>query len=187
MSSKILRTISFDLSTEGLNKAISEVKQFRKDLERMCQDLARNLTAEGVEIAKMQVISMDAEFTGYLEESLQGVYFAEERCGYVFTDIYYAIFVEYGTGFKGASESYPGEYPPGYQPDGMGHGAAGWWYPAPWGWYIPKKAKNAEYETGVPLAWTNGMYPRPFMLNTLRWLEEAAEREGIRMFRNYAG
>ena len=180
MSAKVLKTISMDLSTASIRNAIREVRQFRRDLTRMCEELARHLVKEGVEIAKMQVVSMDAMFTGYLEQSIQGVYFAEEHCGYVYTDIYYALFVEYGSGYQGTTESYPGTYPPGYKPDETGHGPAGWWYPAPWGWYIPK---NGD----APLAWTNGMVPRPFMYNTMRWLEEAAEREGIKMFRSYAG
>lgn len=193
MSAKVLKTISMDLSTASIRNAIREVQKFKRDLTSMCEELARHLVKEGVEIAKMQVVSMDAVFTGYLEQSMQGVYFAEERCGYVYTDMYYALFVEYGSGYMGTTAEYPGTYPPGYKPDETGHGPEGWWYPAPWGFYIPKEVKDPKTgakttnKDNVKFAWTNGMIPRPFMYNTMRWLEEAAEREGIKMFRSYAG
>lgn len=174
MSSKTLKKIDMSLSTESIENAIKQIKQFQKDLVEMCSDLARKLVQDGIEIAKMQVVSMDAVFTGYLEQSIQGVYFAEEHCGVIFSDVPQAIFVEYGTGFEGASEKYPGEYPEGYEPDQTGHGKEGWWYPAPWGWYVPKG--------GDRLAWSKGMLPRPFMYNTLTWLAEIAATEGINMF-----
>lgn len=180
--SKILRTIDMDLSPQSINNAIREISAFQRQLRDQCEDLVKNLVAQGIEIAKMQVISMDALFTGFTEQSIQGVYFAEERCGIIYSDVPQALFVEYGTGYVGAGktgfETYPGTYASGYKPDEMGHGSKGWWYPAPWGWYIPKKGKGK----GVTFAWTRGMPARPFMYNTLRMLEEVAEKEGIRMF-----
>lgn len=176
MSTKTLKTISMDLSTDSIDRAIKQVKRFQDDLRRMCEELVQKLVADGIEIARMQVVSFEAVFTGYLEQSIQGVYFASEHCGVIYSDVYYAIFVEYGSGYQGTTEDYPGEYPEGYKPDESGHGEQGWWYPAPWGYYIPKG--------GDPLAWSNGMVPRPFMYNTLRWLEEAAAKEGINMFRS---
>ena len=57
---KVLKTIQMDLSAKSIQNAIREVEKFRKDLQNMCQELARRLTAEGAEIARMQVVSMDA-------------------------------------------------------------------------------------------------------------------------------
>jgi len=184
MSTKILKTINMDLSTKSIENAIREIRKFRKDLERMCEDLAKKLTMQGVEIAKMQVVSMDAWFTGELEESIQGVYFAEEHCGVIYTDCPHALFVEFGTGYAGEQGTqHPWHSDYEWQHDVNEHGAKGWWYPAPFGWWVPKKGKHA----GETMAWTQGMVSRPFMYNTMRWIEEAAEREGIRMFRTYAG
>ena len=56
----MLKTIQMDLSAKSIQNAIREVEKFRKDLQNMCQELARRLTAEGAEIARMQVVSMDA-------------------------------------------------------------------------------------------------------------------------------
>ena len=179
MSYKILKTISMDLTFASINRAIVEVNRFKRELERMCEDLARNLTKEGIEIAKMQVVSMDAWFTGELEDSIKGVYFAEEHCGVIYTDCPHALFVEYGTGIVGADNPHPEAAEAEWDYDVNGHGEQGWWYPAPFGWYIPRKT-TSQY------AWTKGMPSRPFMYNTMRWIEEAAEREGIKMFRGYA-
>lgn len=184
MSSKILKTINMTLDPKSIAKAIKEVRKFQDDLKRMCMDLADKLTAEGAEIAKMQVVSLDAVMTAELEHSIRGVYYRDKHCGIIFTDIPYAVYVEFGTGIVGESSPHElaGESGISWEYDKNGHGLKGWWYPAPWGWWIPTEGKYA----GEPMAWTQGMPARPFMYNTLRWLEEAAEREGIRMFRNSA-
>ena len=183
MSAKVLKTINMDLSAKSIQNAIREVEKFRKDLQNMCQELAQRLTAEGAEIARMQVVSMDAWFTGELEASIQGVYFAEEHCGVIYTDCPHALFVEFGTGIVGESgPQHPWNSEYEWEHDTNGHGINGWWYPAPWGWWVPKKGKHA----GETMAWTDGMVSRPFMYNTMVWIREAAEREGIRMFRDYA-
>lgn len=184
MSSKILKTINMTLDPKSIAKAIKEVRQFQDDLKEMCMDLAAKLTAEGAEIAKMQVVALDAVMTSGLESSIRGIYYRNEHCGIISTDVPYAVYVEFGTGMVGDITFHDLSGAPNieWNYDINGHGEEGWWYPAPWGWWIPTKGKYA----GEPMAWTQGMPARPFMYNTLRWLEEAAEREGIRMFRNSA-
>ena len=183
--SKILRHIDIDLTPASINHAIREIELFRKQLEEQLSDLVKLLVDEGTEIAKMQVVSMNAVFTGALEQSIRGVFYKNRSCGVIFSDVPHAIYVEYGTGYNGAGggesdisggwDTYPGDLPPGYKPDATGHGSAGWWYPAPWGWYIPKGSNTK-------LAWTRGMPSRPFLYNTLRWLEEAAPERASNMF-----
>ena len=158
MSYKVLKSISMDLSTKSINAAIREIKSFQLQLKETCFELVRALTMEGAEIAKMQVASMDAVFTGELEQSIKGMFFPGERCGFVIADCPYAIYVEYGTGIVGASSPHP-EATGNWDYDVNGHGLKGWIY---------------RSDTDGEFHWTMGYVSRPFMLNTLRWLEEAA-------------
>ena len=158
MSTKILKTINLELSTQSINNAIWEIRQFRNQLRETCWELVKELTMEGAEIAKMQVASMEAVDTGYLENSIQGLFFPSERCGFVIADCPYAIYVEYGTGIIGESEPHP-EAAGNWDYDVNGHGIKGWVY---------KSDKDGKFH------WTQGYVSRPFMYNTLRWLEEAA-------------
>lgn len=160
MSYKILKDISMDLSTKSIEHAIREVKAFRDQLKASCWELVKVLTMEGAEIAKMQVASMEAVFTGELEQSIQGLFFPGERCGFVIAECPYAIYVEYGTGIIGESSPHP-EAAGKWDYDVNGHGISGWVY---------KSDVDGEFH------WTQGFISRPFMYNTLRWLEEAAPK-----------
>ena len=124
--SKILRHIDIDLTPESIKHAIHEIELLEKQLEEQMLDLVQALVSEGIEIAKMQVISMDALWTGYLEQSIQGVFFREEGCGVIFSDVPQAMYVEYGTGIEGVITPYEGDLK-GYEPDAMKHGSNGWW------------------------------------------------------------
>ena len=163
MSQKLLKNIEFELSKNDINRAIREVRHFQEELQRQCLELVRALTETGTEVAKMQVASMDAVDTGELENDIAGVFFPEERIGVVFSPTPHALFVEYGTGIVGAG-TYPsdGETPQGWEYDYNHHGNAGWVY---------KNKNDGKFY------WTRGYIARPFMLNTLRWLEEHAETE----------
>lgn len=158
MSYKVLKAIEMELSTQSINRAIREVNYFRDELRRKCWELVETLTMEGAEIAKMQVVSMDAFDTGELEQSIQGVFFPGERCGFVIAEAPYAIYVEYGTGIVGKGSPHP-DSEGKYDYDVKHHDTAGWVY---------KSDKDGQFH------WTAGYVSRPFMYNTLRWLEEAA-------------
>lgn len=180
MSSKTLRTIRFQLTPESIDKAIQELYEFQNDLQLMCEELARKLVSDGVEIARMKIVAMDAVFTGDLWRSIQGVYFEEEHCGVIFTDAPHALFVEFGTGIVGENgPHHPWQEAYGWRHDVHNHEESGWWYKAPWGWYIS--------EDGQPLAWTNGMISRPFMYETLAELEKVAQKEGLNAFAAVTG
>ncbi len=158
MSYKVLKSINMELSTQSINNAIREIREFRKQLKDICWELVKVLAMEGVEIAKMQVASLEAVDTGELENSIQGLFFPQERVGYVIADCKYAIYVEYGTGIIGQSAPHP-EAEGKWDYDVRGHGIEGWVY---------KSDKDGEFH------WTVGYISRPFMYNTMRWLEEAA-------------
>lgn len=177
-----LKTIEMTLDPASIDNAIHEVEDFRKQLEECLSELAKYLVDYGQYIAQLQLIEMDANFTGALiDEGIRGWYHKDQHCGVIYTNKPYAMFVEFGTGFVGeVSEHHPvqGEAV-GWVHDVNEHGINGWWYPAPWGWWIPSEGKYA----GKKMAWTNGMPSRPFMYNTLRELEKIAEEEGIDFFR----
>ena len=181
MSYKILKTISMELSASSINAAIREVKLFQKQLKETMNELVQKLMQEGVEIAKMQVVSMDAFDTGYLESSIhKGLFIPEWGVGWVVVDAPYAVFVEYGTGVVGAEDGHTGigdhdwndpivsmngKVYAGY--DSQGHGEAGWFY-------IDDRDGKRK--------WTKGYVSRPFMYNTMRWLEEVAPERTSEMW-----
>ena len=155
------RTIDIDLSPSGINRAIRELKQFQSDLEECCNELVRVLVEDGMTVAKMNVMSMNAVYTGSLEDSIQGVFFPGERTGVIFADAPYALFVEYGTGIVGAGSPHPGAEGVEWDYDVNSHGEKGWVY-------------YAEVDGNKRFRWTAGQPSRPFMFETMRWLEANA-------------
>lgn len=180
---RLLKTITMTLDPASIDQAIKEIYDAKKQLEECLSELAKYLTDYGQEIARMELVAMDAEFTGELiDNGILGFYNEEEHCGAVYTDKWYAMYVEFGTGFEGdVNPHHPLQKKVGWAHDVHGHGSKGWWYPAPWGWWIPKKGPNA----GKDMAWTRGMAARPFMYNTLIELERIARKEGIDFFHLY--
>ena len=158
MSYKILKTIHMELSTKSISNAIREIRDFKIQLRETCLELVKAVAMEGAEIAKMQVASMEAVDTGELEQSIQGLFFPSERLGYVIADCPYAIYVEYGTGIIGEADPHPLAAEQ-WAYDVNQHGIKGWVY---------KSDKDGEFH------WTQGYFSRPFMYNTMRWLEESA-------------
>lgn len=161
MSGKILRNIEMTLDPKSIQNAIREIMDFKEQLRQSMQELVEVLMEDGVEIAKMQLVSMDGVYTGALESSIDhGKFDPKTRSGYVFagnSSTPYAIFVEYGTGMIGAESPHP--EPNGWEYDANGHGDKGWVY---------KNDNDGKFH------WTRGYVSRPFMYNTLKWLEEAA-------------
>jgi len=166
MSYRVLKSIEMDLSSESITQAIREVGLFQQQLRAGMNALVAELVKQGTEVAKMQVVSMDAVDTGDLEKSIYGYFSAGERIGYIFAPTPYAFYVEYGTGNAAMSSPHPEQGVRGVQYDQNAHGLGGWFYPSDKGWILTKN--------GTMLAWTRGMPARPFMHNTMKWLEEAA-------------
>jgi len=161
------------LDRQSIDRAIRELQECKKQLQTALSDLAKQLTEQGVQIAKMQIASMDAVDTGALEHSVHGAYNAQDHVGYISAGegLTYAFYVEYGTGPVGEENQHPEPEKVGWEYNvGETIGinprhpewGEGWWYPGDDG-----KAH-----------WTSGQPARPFMYNTLVWLEEAAEALG---------
>lgn len=180
--SVVLRSIDMTLTPASIGNAIKELSDFKSQLEQCLSELVGYLVSYGQEVARIELVEMEAEFTGALiEEGILGFYNKDEHCGVIYSDKPYAMFVEFGTGFAGlTAPHHPMEGEVGWAHDVNNHAGVGWWYPAPWGLWIPKEGKHA----GERMAWTMGMRSRPFMYNTLRELERIAESKGIDFFRN---
>lgn len=174
MSLKTWRTINVELSTTGIDRAIREIEACKEQIVTALNELIIKLTEEGANIAKMQVASMDAVDTGELEHSIYGYFDTESRIGYIIAGAPHAFYVEYGTGPVGAANPHPDPGRAAWEYDIGPHihdgpGGRGWWYDASGDNVL---SGNGKY------AWTHGQPSRPFMYNTLVWLEEAAEALG---------
>lgn len=183
----MLETINLDcLSKSSVKRAIRQLKAYKSELTYKCQKLAESLAEKGVEIAKAEIISLDAVFTSELLESIH----SEERGSgvwVVIADSKHAIFVELGTGIVGKESPYPYEFPDGVSwdynsgstirqamEDIVIHGStfvkAGEYY-----WtYIGEDGK---------LHITKGMPSRPFMHNTANELKKIIVETAEEVFR----
>ena len=164
----VLKNITMTLDPASVARAIEAVKDFRNHLQAAMTHLIETLTEKGVEIARAELIFFwnPAYDTGALSQSLEAIMLNDKE-GVITTGITYALFVEYGTGAVGSIQSHP--EPNGYQYDTNGHGLDGWVY----------RGSDGQFH------WTAGMAARPFMYNTLRDLEEEAERIGGQVIAEY--
>ena len=156
MSQFLIRDITIDLSTASIGQAIREIERIQRRIQPAMTSLINQLAKKGVEIAKAELIFFPdpAYYTGELSDSVQMKPFDGEAA-YVYTDLYYAIFVEYGTGI--------------FNPDSA-RGFEGWVY---------FNNRDGHFH------WTNGMAPRPFMGLTLYDLETEAKASGGRIIAEY--
>ena len=170
--SKVLKTIDFELTPSSINSAIRELKRFQEMFVQSMSELIQRLAEEGAQVARIQVASMDAVDTGQLEGSIYGYYDPQSRIGYVIAGAAHAFYVEYGTGSVGMANPHPEASAAGWQymigeHIKLGPGGMGWWY---------DKSTDGDdtFEGDGQYHWTLGQPARPFMFNTLQWLEEAA-------------
>lgn len=160
--SSIIKRIDMRLESGSIEKAIQEVKKFQKELEDGMNDLIRQLTETGQQVARIQVVMMDAVYSGDLESNIDGIYNPDSHVGIIRAGVPYAFFVEFGTGYVGAtSAQHPWHSEVGWEHDVHDHGPEGWMY-----------AKNGHWFR------TRGQPARPFMYNTMRTLESIAETQG---------
>lgn len=157
--------IKFKLSESEIDRAIKEVKQFKKEFLQKCNELVAALTDYGVEVARVKVAELDAVYTGELMNSIDGYYSPTFNVGIIKADAYYAAYVEFGTGVVGSRSPHPN--PDGWAYDVNSHGDEGWVY-------------YDDYSNGF--RWTKGFKSRPFMYNTARQLEKDCERIAKEVF-----
>ena len=146
--------IKFSLNEKDIDRAISELKQFKAEFLEKCNRLIEALTEYGEEVARIEVQLLDAVYTGELMNSIDSYYSPTYNVGIIKAGAYYAAYVEFGTGVVGKS-SHPN--PQGWQYDVNNHGDEGWVY--------------YDDENGT-FRWTKGFKSRPFMYNTARDIEK---------------
>lgn len=157
--------IKFKLDEKDIDRAIREVEQFKKGFLEKCNRLIETLTDQGAEIAKVQVVQLDAEYTGELKNSIEGYYSPTTKVGIIRAGAYYAAYVEFGTGVVGSRSAHPN--PQGWQYDVNSHGDSGWVY---------YDDDSGEFR------WTKGFKSRPFMYNTARELEKTCSKIAKEVF-----
>lgn len=163
------KVIKIGLSEKSFKYAIKEVRKYKEELLERVDLFVQRLAEAGVKIAKAQIKELDATLSFELMGSMgfkPGDVISNGSQWIVYTDCPWAAFVEFGTGFQGATNPHPEAE--GWTYDVNDHGRAGWWYVCP-----PELAGLVEAGTavresrdGTLLVWTNGMPSRPFMHNT---------------------
>ena len=169
------KVIECELSAKSFRYAIKEVRKYKEDFIKRVDLFVQRLAEAGVEIAKVQISEMSAVLTGELMSSLgfkPGDVINNGSQWVVYTDCPWAAFVEFGTGFQGATNPHPEAE--GWAYDVNDRGKAGWWYVCPPELVGLVEAGTAVRESsdGTLFIWTNGMPSRPFMHNTALALQD---------------
>lgn len=149
-----MATIKLSLSAKSIRSAIDEIEKYRQTLQDKLYMLVQELADIGVESAIQNVENYDAVFTSELVNSISAEERTENLNHVVFaikTDCEHAIYVEMGTGIKGANHPYKGKLPAMYMQGKtirqLEDGRYGWFYPD----------ENGHWH------FTEGMPSRPFM------------------------
>ena len=158
-----MKAIKVRLSAEGVKQAVQEFREYQAKVQAAASAIVAALASAGEEFAVAAVLPF-AE-TGQLASSIKAE--TSGNVGFVKCSCGYAVYVEFGTGIKGAGSPHPDTAILGWKYDINRHGELGWWYPTDNADPNPYKytAKN-----GTTYAWTRGMPSRPFMYETAQML-----------------
>lgn len=158
-----MKAIKVRLSAEGVKQAVQELREYQAKVQAAASAIVAALASAGEEFAVAAVLPF-AE-TGQLASSIKAE--TSGNVGFVKCSCGYAVYVEFGTGIKGAGSPHPDTAILGWKYDINQHGELGWWYPTDSADPNPYKytAKN-----GTTYAWTRGMPSRPFMYETAQML-----------------
>jgi len=140
------------LSASGFRRLANEIKEYRQDLDIRCEMFVAKLAMRGVEIAKIEIVSFDAIYTGELIDSIsfeQGDVVSNGATYLIYTNCGWAAFNEFGVGILGSERPHPEAAELGWKYDINNHGEKGWFYFKAGQWH-----------------WTKGFPSRPFMHNT---------------------
>ena len=161
--------ITFNLSKESINKAREQIKEALKaqnNEEEYINDILEQARQYAIEKLNDMRIYGDTEYSALTDVLTIQKYnpftkSASLRVGEV------GVYVEFGTGIKGKQTPHGLMSSMSY--DANGHGEAGWWYPTTEDDPNPIKWTDPN---GVLRAWTQGMPSRPFMYETMLWLQK---------------
>jgi hypothetical protein len=175
------KTIELNLfSDKSIQNAIKALRDYENSLTYKCRLLAEKLAEKGVEVARIEVTSLDAIFTGDLMRSIHAEHIGNIKGGGIWAvvaDDESAVFVEFGTlGSIGGKKEYPYPLPDGVQwKYGSGsniiqlsNGQYGWFY----------KGDDGN------VYWCEGMDSRPFMYLTGIELEKDVVKVAMEVFGN---
>ena len=114
------KTIELNLfSDKSIQNAIKAIRDYENSLTYKCRLLAEKLAEKGVEVARIEVTSLDAIFTGDLMRSIHAEHIGNIKGGGIWAvvaDDESAVFVEFGTlGSIGGKKEYPYPLPDGVQ------------------------------------------------------------------------
>jgi len=155
------RVIRFELSPEGIDKAIEEIERFKID---MLKAMAEVINALGLRAYGTATLTLESNAKVVSSELIDSLAMSDKatfdnRVFFVRTDCEYAVFVEYGTGIKGAE--HPEASRVGWEKNQKGKGEAGWpFFSEAFGeWYT-----------------THGQGATPFMYNAKMTVKNEAEK-----------
>lgn len=153
-------------SRKSISDAISRVQKKQDDIEGNYSKTVEQLTQIGFEYM-LTIVKMES---GALADSITWEYDPETKTGRIKVGAAYAIFVEYGTGVRGAASPHP-EKIPGWTYDVNGHGEAGWWYPTTASDPNPTKKQASD---GSWIAHTKGQPASAFVYRTYQYMKKHA-------------
>lgn len=160
------KTLTAELSVSSIRQLQKDLRKYQNELVAKCREFTRRVAQAGMEIAVLKIVDLKAIFTGELIESIHIEHKENTPKGTMFavvTDAESAVFVEFGTGWKGINTPYPNALPEGvkweyntgdtirYNP------VKGTYY-----WFYPGDDGNWYYTEGMP--------SRPFMYLTAQEL-----------------
>lgn len=174
------KRIKFGLSTTSVQRAIDELKAYKKWTQGKCDELALELAKRGTFLIRMKIAEYDAIDTGamisavsYPERIEPGMYRITLRVDNG-SGKNYALFVEYGTGIEGFGKQHPeaGEmgwnYAVGKHIFQTQDGRIGWVYPT----------KDGSFR------FTEGQPSRPFWHDAVQELPEYIYDAAKKVFGN---
>lgn len=171
--------ITVELSQKGILEAKKLLLDYKRNvLQQKLQLLVQRLSEEGVRIAKSNITTLDAIFTGELLNSIKsesGGSTKNTAIFYVVADSEHAAYVEFGTGQLGLEGSYPYPFPEGVE----------WNYntgktifqisEGQYGWFFPMEDGTWRFTQGMP--------SRPFMYETAIELMRIAPKVATEVFK----
>lgn len=151
-----MTTITVDLNKNGgIEKAIKELQQYKKDLNSRVHKLLQRLIDNGVSIAKVKIINLGIIHDSNLSSSINGL--ITGNVGFIKVDDKNAIYFEFGTGPAGAKSPHP---------NGGSYKSTGWYTKA------DGKPMDSLYDwqplgdDGDTYFFTTGQAAKPFMYET---------------------
>lgn len=154
-----MKVVSARLSPSSIEKAISEVREYQREVERKTRLLVQRLMDYGADIARVKIVSLGAFYSGELISGVSGYYSPALNAGFVRVASDHVAFVEFGTGVVGQNSPHKnGEYLAraswGYATGSKifttKNGKVGWIYPT----------KDGGFR------FTEGVRARPFLYET---------------------